>query len=193
MSTVPIHAVAICVTDLERSRRFYDLLGLPQLGLERVTYQVGESRLLLYATEAGQDAPALWHSRLELHFGIDKLDPFVERLAERATPVLQEPTDQPWGEREAIVPDPDGYPSLSSRCPRASAVGLRLPSRSARKLPPARGQPPGLLLWRRPAYVRPVGASRRGTNLAWSPVTAGWQLVRYQSRQGRQRQAQPRP
>jgi len=71
---------------------------------------VGESLLLLLPTDAPEGTPESRHSRLELHFGIDELDPFVERLAERATPVLQEPTDQPWGEREAIVLDPDGYP-----------------------------------------------------------------------------------
>ncbi|GAB3436271.1 VOC family protein [Flindersiella endophytica] len=110
MSTVrSIQTIAVYVTDLERSKRFYgDLLGLAQLEPpDRVAYRIGDSRLLLHPTDPGEGAR---HSRLELHLGVDDLDGFVARLAERATPVLQEPVDQPWGEREAIVLDPDGYP-----------------------------------------------------------------------------------
>lgn len=104
-----IRTVAVYVTDVERSKHFYgDLLGLPQLDpADRVAFQIGDSRLLLHSTDPGEAAR---HSRLELHLGVDDLDGFVARLAERATPVLQEPVDQPWGEREAIVLDPDGYP-----------------------------------------------------------------------------------
>jgi catechol 2,3-dioxygenase-like lactoylglutathione lyase family enzyme len=104
-----IRTVAVYVTEVERSKRFYgDLLGLAQLeSHDRVAYQIGDSRLLLHPTDPGEGAR---HSRLELHLGVDDLDGFVARLAERATPVLQEPVDQPWGEREAIVLDPDGYP-----------------------------------------------------------------------------------
>jgi catechol 2,3-dioxygenase-like lactoylglutathione lyase family enzyme len=104
-----IQTIAVYVTDLERSKRFYgDLLGLAQLEPpDRVAYRIGDSRLLLHPTDPGEGAR---HSRLELHLGVDDLDGFVARLAERATPVLQEPVDQPWGEREAIVLDPDGYP-----------------------------------------------------------------------------------
>jgi lactoylglutathione lyase len=104
-----IRTVAVYVTDVERSKRFYgELLGLTQLEPhDRVAYQIGHSRLLLHLTDPGETGR---HSRLELHLGVDDLDGFVARLAERATPVLQEPVDQPWGDREAIVLDPDGYP-----------------------------------------------------------------------------------
>ena len=38
----------------------------------------------------------------------DDCDAAVDRLRAGGVPVIQEPADQPWGERMAIVTDPDG-------------------------------------------------------------------------------------
>ena len=48
--------------------------------------------------------------RFEMFIYVDDLDETVEALRARGTPVLQEPTDQPWGERTAYVTDPEGNP-----------------------------------------------------------------------------------
>lgn len=42
----------------------------------------------------------------------DDVDVEVNRLRNAGTPVLYEPTDQPYGERMAYVADPDGRPIL---------------------------------------------------------------------------------
>lgn len=47
--------------------------------------------------------PALLHLGLRLG-----LNAAVELLRSAGTPVLEEPADQPWGERVARVSDPDG-------------------------------------------------------------------------------------
>lgn len=46
--------------------------------------------------------------RIELIVYADDCDAAVERLRGGGTPVLEEPADQPWGERMARVEDPDG-------------------------------------------------------------------------------------
>lgn len=38
----------------------------------------------------------------------DDCDSLVERLRSAGTPIVEEPADQPWGERVARVLDPDG-------------------------------------------------------------------------------------
>jgi uncharacterized glyoxalase superfamily protein PhnB len=46
--------------------------------------------------------------RLSLRVYVDDCDAVVEGPRATATPVLEEPTEQPWGERVARVGDPDG-------------------------------------------------------------------------------------
>ena len=48
--------------------------------------------------------------RFEMFIYVDDLEGTVEALRSRGAPVLQEPTDQPWGERTAYVTDPEGNP-----------------------------------------------------------------------------------
>ncbi|HEX5908909.1 MAG TPA: VOC family protein [Thermoleophilaceae bacterium] len=48
--------------------------------------------------------------RFEMFVYVDDLEETVEALRSRGAPVLQEPTDQPWGERTAYVTDPEGNP-----------------------------------------------------------------------------------
>ena len=48
--------------------------------------------------------------RFEMFVYVDDLEGTVEALRSRGAPVLQEPTDQPWGERTAYVTDPEGNP-----------------------------------------------------------------------------------
>ena len=48
--------------------------------------------------------------RFEMFVYVDDLEGTVEALRSRGAPVLQEPEDQPWGERTAYVVDPEGNP-----------------------------------------------------------------------------------
>lgn len=134
-----IGTIAIYVADLERSRRFYgELLGLRQeaAAADRVTYDVGGTRLLLHESELGE-GPQAKHSRVEPYFEVDDVDQTVKYLAERAIPVLQEPLDQPWDEREAIVLDPDGYPVFLIRTHRSAGTADQAPAAAARPAPPS--------------------------------------------------------
>ena len=48
--------------------------------------------------------------RFEMFIYVDDLEGTVEALRSRGAPVIQEPADQPWGERTAYVADPEGNP-----------------------------------------------------------------------------------
>lgn len=106
--------IVLTVTDLERSCRFYtDLLELPlagELPTRFLEYVVGGIPLMLHldttGVNAGQESPA---PGLDLYLGVDDVDAAVEHLRSSGVVVLEEPTTQAWGKRDACVADPDGY------------------------------------------------------------------------------------
>lgn len=56
-----------------------------------------------------QDQPAPWtNNQITLWIYASDCDEAVERLRAAGVPIMQEPQDQPWGERTATVFDPDG-------------------------------------------------------------------------------------
>jgi DNA polymerase III subunit beta len=111
-----VQAIVVYADDMDRSRRFYEGgLGLPQVYEHhgRYGYQVGASRLLLHPRGEGTDMPARAPGEVsgygvEVSLGVDDVDALVERLRAGGVPVEEEPRDEPWGERDAVVRDPDG-------------------------------------------------------------------------------------
>jgi catechol 2,3-dioxygenase-like lactoylglutathione lyase family enzyme len=104
-----LQTIVLFVSDVERAARFYrDQLGLEPL-YEReavLALRCGPVRLLLHPTE--ETARGAWN--VELYFQVDDVDEAVARLRALGVGVLLEPTDEPWGERNAGILDPDGYP-----------------------------------------------------------------------------------
>jgi uncharacterized glyoxalase superfamily protein PhnB len=47
---------------------------------------------------------------MQLYLSVDDVDGMVERLRRENVVVQDEPADEPWGERDASVLDPSGYP-----------------------------------------------------------------------------------
>jgi lactoylglutathione lyase len=115
----------LATPDLARSLGFYrDLLGA------EVTYQFppdgepGYVGLRLGRSQLGigqQDRPGtLTNDRITLWVYTDDCDAALERLRGAGVEVTQEPVDQPWGERMAVVADPDGNPVIvAQRAPTA--------------------------------------------------------------------------
>jgi catechol 2,3-dioxygenase-like lactoylglutathione lyase family enzyme len=125
--TVSISAVHVLVDDPDAALAFYrDTLGLTvrdEVARDRfrwitlTTDSQPEIRIVLSQPHAGRsqedgDAIAALLAKGELrplHLRCDDLDATFERIA--AAPgaeVLQEPTSQPWGARDAVVRDPAG-------------------------------------------------------------------------------------
>lgn len=72
-----------------------------------VALEIGSSHLGLgldpTLADAAADGP-----RFALWVYADDCDAAVERVRAGGAPVVEEPVDQPWGERVALVHDPDG-------------------------------------------------------------------------------------
>jgi lactoylglutathione lyase len=107
----------VSTSDLSRALAFYrDLLGgsvtyeFPgpdgepgYVGLEVGTSHLGIGRDPAAAGEGGEARRAI-----SLWVYAQDCDAVVERLRAAGVPIVEEPTDQPWGERVARVRDPDG-------------------------------------------------------------------------------------
>ena len=119
--------LTIRVRDVERSRRFYELLGLPcgpvdqdEPGGERHVHAMwgkwssaSDDFLMLniYPASEAASAPA------SLGFASDDLDALHQRLSAEGIDVLHPPATRPWG-RMATYRDPDGNVVTVSQRPR---------------------------------------------------------------------------
>ncbi len=104
-----LQTIVLFVSDVQRAARFYrDQLGLEQVYEQddRVALRCGPTRLLLHPAEEIERGP--WN--VELYFQVVDVDECLSQLRAQGVGVLLEPTDEPWGERNAGVLDPDGYP-----------------------------------------------------------------------------------
>ena len=105
----------VLTTDMAAALAFYrDQLGGvvsfeypgPDGGPAYVGLEIGAAQLGigLSATAVGGALPR----PISLWVYADECDVAVERLRAAGTPIIEEPADQPWGERVARVLDPDG-------------------------------------------------------------------------------------
>ena len=104
----------ISTRDLEASLGFYrDLLG----GTVSYEFPGPDGKPAYVALDLGSghlgigrdpDAPMESSDRFSLWVYVDDCDAAVVRLRDAGVTVVEEPADQPWGERVARVLDPDG-------------------------------------------------------------------------------------
>ncbi|WP_239144906.1 VOC family protein [Actinoplanes couchii] len=105
--------------DLGRALGFYrDLLGgevvfrFPAEGEGEAEGDAAYVGVRLGGSHLGiglQDEPGdLVNDRVTLWVYAEDCDAGIARLRDAGVPVIQEPTDQTWGERMAVVIDPDG-------------------------------------------------------------------------------------
>jgi lactoylglutathione lyase len=104
----------ITTNDLPAALAFYrDLLGAtvayefpgPDGEPGYVGLELGTAHLGIGRDPAATAAPS---PRFSLWVYTDDCDAAVERLRTAGVTIVEEPTDQPWGERVARVLDPDG-------------------------------------------------------------------------------------
>lgn len=116
---IKLDMVGIVVEDMKRALDFYRLLGLsiPEAmnGEAHVEVDEGGVRLAFDTVEVaesvyGEWKPATGH-RIELAFLCDSreaLDSLFEDIVKKGYVIHREPWDAFWGQRYAIVIDPDG-------------------------------------------------------------------------------------
>ena len=104
----------ITTRDLDEALRFYrDLLGAtvsyefpgPDGEPAYVGLELGEAHL---GIGRDPDAPPEPSARFSLWAYAEDCDAAVDRLRSAGVEIVEEPADQPWGERVARVRDPDG-------------------------------------------------------------------------------------
>jgi catechol 2,3-dioxygenase-like lactoylglutathione lyase family enzyme len=121
---ISLHYSPITVSDPEAALAFYrDALGLPIAqdvssgGQRWITLgEPGSTQIVLSGPAAGRSA-ADGEALEELIakgalgpwvFRADDLDAVFEQASSKGAEVVQEPTDQPWGPRDAAFRDPSG-------------------------------------------------------------------------------------
>jgi catechol 2,3-dioxygenase-like lactoylglutathione lyase family enzyme len=105
-----LNHVTLRVAELDRSVAFYKLLGLTQIvasdDYARFVCPDGDSTLSL---ESRGESPKSAASVISVHFETERLDALVGELKQKGVAFEQEPEDQPYLWREAILRDPDGH------------------------------------------------------------------------------------
>ena len=103
-----IQTVVTYVRDVQASAVFYTrVLGLPCVYEEDgvMALDAGGSRILLHR---GTNGEAGARQGQEVYWQVEDLDGLIETVRAAGAEVVQEPTDEPWGERDATFLDPDG-------------------------------------------------------------------------------------
>lgn len=105
--SVALARIVVSVADLDRSLAFYEgVLGfrITWRGDEVARLRSGELELLLHerAVEPSERA-------LAVSFSVDDVDRATDAAALVGAEVIDPPEDQPWGERQSVLKDPDGH------------------------------------------------------------------------------------
>lgn len=105
--TVSLARIIVSVTDLDRALAFYEgILGLEVFfsagGVARL--RSGTLEVMLHERPATPSDTAVAAS-----FAVDDVDAVTDAAASAGAEVLDAPADQPWGERQSVLRDPDGH------------------------------------------------------------------------------------
>lgn len=123
-----IDAVAVASSNLEKTLAFYTILGFDFSPLEEGQSHIepitnpGSARLMIDTAELieeinGEVPIPGNHSSIAIQFDSPaQIDAICANLSKLAFNVVKEPWDAFWGQRYAIVADPDGY-RLDLYCP----------------------------------------------------------------------------
>ncbi|HET9916114.1 MAG TPA: VOC family protein [Candidatus Binatia bacterium] len=106
-----LNHLTIIVTDLERSKTFYEALGLEPIVYSPPRY----ARFLVpandatFSIEVTPAAKRMGGEQAQIFFECDDLDQRCAELAMAGVTFEQQPTDMPYLWREARLVDPDGH------------------------------------------------------------------------------------
>lgn len=116
--------VNLIVADLERSRAFYERLGIAFWARNRAGNGPAEAwvstnagiTVVLHSTgfaswwDECRPMPSAGGPQMDFELdSVESLDATVAALASAGATTIKQPTDMPWGQRFAIVLDPDGH------------------------------------------------------------------------------------
>ncbi|WP_124248663.1 VOC family protein [Gordonia sp. X0973] len=114
----------LIVADLDRSHRFYQRLGVEFIPRNRMGAGPAEAwvsvgtgiTVVLHSTgfahwwDESAPQPVAGGAQMDLQVDSpERLDALVAAIAADGGVVIKPPADMPWGQRFAVVADPDGY------------------------------------------------------------------------------------
>jgi predicted lactoylglutathione lyase len=115
-----VSLITLGVTDLGRSRRFYEALGWStgaELDDDVVFFQTGDSVLALWdrarlaADSAVENSPGWGGVTLALNLGSPaEVDEVIEEARAAGAEIGREPAETFWGGYSGLFLDPDGHP-----------------------------------------------------------------------------------
>lgn len=109
-----LHSTLFYSSDLDKTSRFYELLGFAiKKSEDGVRIKLGDFTLAFIdenktpiKKEVGIQPKGLG---IFTYIEVENVDAYFQMLKERSIIVSNEPCDWPWGKREFVVKDPDGY------------------------------------------------------------------------------------
>lgn len=105
--SVALARIVVSVSDLDRSLAFYEgVLGFRATwrGDAVVRLKSGDLELMLHQRDVEPSQRAI-----AVSFTVDDVDSATDAAALVGAEIVDPPDDQPWGERQSVLTDPDGH------------------------------------------------------------------------------------
>jgi catechol 2,3-dioxygenase-like lactoylglutathione lyase family enzyme len=105
MTVRGLRRIIVSVADLDRALALYrDALGFQEKYRADDIVALGEPELLLH-----RRTPTPGLAGVAASYLVDDVDAATAAAEKAGATVLDPPADQPWGERQAVLADPDGH------------------------------------------------------------------------------------
>ena len=109
-----LHSTLFYAKDIKQSAKFYKQLGFPvQESPDTIKIKIADYELVftnenttLIQNESGLKPKGLG---IYTYIEVEDVDTYAKSLKDKGVRASTEPRDWPWGKREFVVRDPDGY------------------------------------------------------------------------------------
>src|SRR3989344_4733550 len=109
-----LHSTLFYTNDIKATAKFYEQLGFTvEKGADTVKIKLGDFRLVftnehttLIQNESGAEPKGLG---IFTYVEVADVDAYWDWLKKKGVRASTKPRDWPWGKREFVVKDPDGY------------------------------------------------------------------------------------
>jgi catechol 2,3-dioxygenase-like lactoylglutathione lyase family enzyme len=105
MTVLGLRRIIVSVADLDRALAFYrDALGFREKYRADDIVVLGEPELMLH-----RRTPTPGLHGVAVSLAVDDVDAATAAAEKAGATVVDRPAGQPWGERQAVLTDPDGH------------------------------------------------------------------------------------
>ena len=117
-----VNLIGMYVEDTQASTDFYQSLGFEPLtdtdDRDAAYVSLGNFRFQFIAKDTAKDKPEAFQkdafgepkgTGLYINIEVDAIDDYFQGLKDKGVKTSTEPRDWPWGHREFVLRDPDGY------------------------------------------------------------------------------------